>query len=144
MVKKLAFILLLISANSMVFPQQSFEKSLRLNGDQQYIEIPDADYLNPNSDTDLTIELMFKPAEKSIATLFAKWKCRESIEEHGTGIYFLINTNDTDTTEREYPIPDPEFFSLVRAIRITLAGHLAQRAENRISRKTITTISALI
>lgn len=114
MVKKLAFILLLISANSMVFPQQSFEKSLRLNGDQQYIEIPDADYLNPNSDTDLTIELMFKPAEKSIATLFAKWKCRESIEEHGTGIYFLINTNDTDTTEREYPIPDPEFFSLVR------------------------------
>jgi hypothetical protein len=81
------------------YAQNSFNKSIRLNGEKQYIEIPDAEYLNPDTYVSLSIELIFKPDGEHPANLIHKWEYPHE-SNYGKGFSFGINLSSVTVEGR--------------------------------------------
>lgn len=97
MLKKILLLTFIILLFSKLEAQNPFGKALTLNGDKQYFEIPDQDYLNPDATRDLTIEFWFKPKEVSPTTIISKWKVGSNAGPFFTGKGFLIDIFKTSS-----------------------------------------------
>ncbi|GEM_PF-3577877 len=72
--KKLLYCMIMVGVHTYSFAQNPFLKAVSLDGESQYIEIHDRDYLNYEQGRNLTIEFFFKPRRIKAASLLNKYQ----------------------------------------------------------------------
>jgi hypothetical protein len=88
-----------------LFAQGNFGNNLVLNGDQQYLEIPDADCPELANANKITVELRFKTEESHAYNLINKWRYYPGTENNGVisgfkGHGWLLDFNRSSSENR--------------------------------------------
>jgi hypothetical protein len=73
MFSKIGYFVFLFICSTLIIAQPSFKQALKLNGANQFLEIPNKDYLNIDGKRDFTFEIKFKPNILKPAVLVSKF-----------------------------------------------------------------------